>query len=101
MLNPGTYKVEASLPGGRGKVSKSVKVGAKSASRVDFVLELQNVTKYTILGQNQFHKSTSQPSVVAIVLLSVAGVLLVVIVIMVLYYHKSRHNYNYSKMEFS
>ncbi|XP_028400532.1 carboxypeptidase D-like [Dendronephthya gigantea] len=44
---------------------------------------------------------SSSPGVIAIVLLSVAGVLLIAIVVMVLYYKKARKDYDYSKMEFT
>ena len=52
------------------------------------------------LNEAKVNKSSS-PGVVAIVLLSVAGVLLIVIVVMVLYYRKARKDYDYSKMEFT
>ncbi len=101
LLNPGTYKVEVSLPGTPGKVSRSVKVGWE-ATRVDFVLEAQAPSNEDImLKESESSSSSSKPGVIAVVLLSVAGVLLVVIVVMVLYYRKSRKDYDYSKMEFT
>ena len=98
LLNPGMYQVEVSLPNAPGKVSKSVQVGPEP-TRVDFVLELQDATSYEQNGDGD--TSSSKPGVVAIVLLSISGVLLVVIVVMVLYYRKVRKDYEYSKMEFT
>ena len=102
LLNSGTYRVEASLPGNVGKVSKSVRVGSE-VTRVDFVLEVkvQPSSKDIMLAENGASTSSSKPGVIAIVLLTVAGVLLVVIVVMVLYYRKARKDYDYSKMEFT
>ena len=97
LLNPGTYKVEVSLPGAPGKVSRSVKVGSEP-TRVDFVLELDDGTLYM---QKDNDASPSGPGVIAVVLLAVAGLLLVVIVVMILYYRKVRKDYEYSKMEFT
>lgn len=94
LLNPGSYMVIASLPGRSGAISKRVVVGLK-AKRVDFVLELDDGTKF-----NADTKS-SKPGVIAIVLLTVSVCLLIAIITMIVYYRKARKNYDYTKMEFT
>lgn len=93
LLNPGTYKIEVSLPGAPGRVLKTVKVEA-GPSRVDFVLELKDGTSYAHNAKKT--ASPSGPGAVAITLLSVSAVLTIVLVAIVLYYRRARKEYEHT-----
>ena len=95
LLIPGSYMVTVSVPGKLGSVSRRVVVG-DDAKRVDFVLEMEDGTKFKV---NELDES--KPGIIAIVLLTVSVCLLIAIITMIVYYRKARKDYDYTKMQYT